>query len=668
MMEEKILAMDLGTYNSAVSVLEFEGDKLVELVIIESSDDMSMDKGNNKNFPSFVSYNEDGEVEDIGLKAKLSMKEKPHLVAWGTKRLLGKTFNKAKEEGELQRFAYKVEPDPETGKCMICMGSGKFLPEEVCSEIIKHMKNVAEEQMKTNFKNVVISVPAYFDAVKSATVVQAAKIAGFKSVKTIPEPVAASISYEVAISPTPLKVIVFDIGAGTLDVTAGQILKKGPDPSQMLFKGSITTGNNRLGGVDMDDRIMNLIINQLDIKLESLSTSERVQVRQEAEKVKIELTSADKSIASLDIRGKNYQLKVDRVMLESCLRGSEGQIDIIEECRKQVGLAIKGVHWNPEKIDQVLLIGGPSAMPCVLDMIKDIFHRNLKVQIQLEQIMKGEVSADPMDAVVRGAALSAKIRNRIPHPYGYGFVDLQFEPDKVIHHPQILIPRNSMFPNMSAEQTIDWYGLGTTTEIEIIQQVPAGGDEQYMYLGNFNIALDDLKSLLNYTRGTVGISMGLNDNEELVVRFRDLNSGKMVEYVGVSSLKCVPINLPRTTQRWSGATPQPTFELDLDKLEEMVSWSQMIYKRGQKILLDGDPLIVGEVRKNINRLGETLHFYILGERGEIDYQGAENKWNDVWNDTNALLHRAQELDLMDDIEQLQKQGNQIKKGLKRMKR
>jgi hypothetical protein len=657
----KVIAVDCGTWNSQGSIMDDAlGEKPV-MVTGQVSPDVD---GKTKQFPSFVSFQPDGSVENVGLDAKEKLVTDPLSVAWGLKRLVGKTYKEAKAQGELGRFSYLIEPDPETGRCLVVMGGRKYRPEEVIAEILRTIKVAAERKACSNLDDVVVSIPAYFDAIHATSLVQAAKLAGFRSVKTIPEPVAALLAYDVPITPKPLKVLVFDLGAGTLDVTVGNLIRKGPAASDIFFQSKKTSGNTHLGGIDMDDRMVGMLLEKAGLKAKEIQPVDMIRLRREAEKAKIRLSREVKTMAAFKACDAFHTLEVSRSDLDNALRGKNGEIDIIEECRDQVVEALSGAFWTPEDIDQLLLVGGPSCMPCMTDMLAQVFKKNSRVIMQLDQFKKGDMPVDPMDAVAKGAALSTMSQKIIPHPYGYGFVEIDLsDPDKIIERPQMLVPPGSVYPCMSEPFWITWYHKGATTPIEIIQEFRNEGGIEYRHMGFVDIALKAGFSL--FGSGTQ-ISMGLNENEELIISLRESLSGKEIRYVGAGHMKRIPVKLPRQITRINLPKEKgdERWEVDESAVGELVKWAQAVLRLCQARIADPttDRSIVNELKPYVNALSETFRFYVYDEAGVPSTGRAVEHWNDIINSADPLLHRAIELGAVDSkrVPELKGEGDRIK--------
>lgn len=401
-----------------------------------------------------------------------------------------------------------------------------------------------EEQAGEQLTDAVISVPAYFDAIQVGSTVDAAKRAGFSYVETIPEPVAAALAHELDITPRPLNFLVFDIGAGTLDVTAAEVWRSEPGASGIKCNCLKNTGDTHLGGLDMDDRLVGYIEGEL--KPGILSADERLLLR----RAKIRLSIDTETQIELKVTGKRVARKLMRTEVEEILRGEPK--DLLGACEDQVREALRGAQWRPEEVNQLLLIGGPTAMPCIRHMLENIFRRNPHVLLQIRQAEEAGF-VDPMLAVAVGAAKSRGTTLRKIHPYGYGFVNVRVEPGeplwKEIRESRILLERDSAFPSNPTVVTPDnpFYRGDNIFSIEVIQHVPDSeqkipgvGERKFRFLGTCQLAFTP-NPLITYL---MQVSMQLNENGELETTIRNLMGSESATYVGVGSLQRHPVELP----------------------------------------------------------------------------------------------------------------------------
>ena len=300
------IGIDLGTYNSSAAIKSKQGT----LEIIKSTGEKTKSKvpffshqEKYKEFPSFISFNKDGSINEVGINSREKVYDDPEYVVWGIKRLLGKTYSELKDSGELDRFPYRIKPDRNTGHCLVVIGGKSYTPVQLCTEIFKKIKSDAEN-IYGKIDSGVVSVPAYFDPVRVTPIVDAARNAGFVNVKTIPEPVAAALALQIDITVKPIKTLVFDLGAGTLDVTAGYLYSQPDQPGEFKLEVIKNTGDPRLGGIDMDDRIVKLI--EEKCHLANLSPASITTLRWIAEEIKIRLSEESKIEHVFQLDGEEF--------------------------------------------------------------------------------------------------------------------------------------------------------------------------------------------------------------------------------------------------------------------------------------------------------------------------------------------------------------------------
>ncbi|HED18172.1 MAG TPA: Hsp70 family protein, partial [Gammaproteobacteria bacterium] len=192
------LGIDLGTCNSSAAIKRHTGVETIRCndTVIPLEPFLDNAEGH-KNFPSFILFNDDGHIDAIGMAGKEQAHVTPDRVVWGIKRLLGKTFTDLKESGELDRFPFRIRPNRKNGQCLIAVADQRYTPETLCAVVFRKIKTDAEKQTGTSLNSVIVSVPAYFDPLRVSPIVEAARDAGFVHVKTIPEPVAAALAYDI---------------------------------------------------------------------------------------------------------------------------------------------------------------------------------------------------------------------------------------------------------------------------------------------------------------------------------------------------------------------------------------------------------------------------------------------------------------------------------------
>ena len=355
----KIIGIDLGTSNSAASVME--GGKAV---IIPSAEGNSLA---GKAFPSYVAFTKDGQLL-VGEPARRQAVTNPEGTVFEAKRKMGTNFK------------YKINDK-------------EYTPEQISAFILQKIKKDAESYVGAPVSKAVITVPAYFDDDQRQATKNAGEIAGLEVVRIINEPTAAALAYGIDKVGQEQKILVFDLGGGTLDVTI-------MDFGQGVFEVVSTSGDTQLGGKDMDSALINYIVsefkneNGIDISGDKMAMN---RVREAAEKAKIELSTTMETDLNLpfitaDANGpKHLTLKLTRAKLEELVR------PIVEKMRKPMEQAIADAKLTPDKIDKIILVGGPTRMPIVSKFVEDYVGK---------QVERG---VDPMEAVAKGAAIQAGV-------------------------------------------------------------------------------------------------------------------------------------------------------------------------------------------------------------------------------------------------------------------
>jgi len=355
----KILGIDLGTSNSAASVLQ--GGRPI---IVPSAEGASL---YGKAFPSVVSFTRDGQVL-VGEPAKRQIVSNPEGTITAAKRKMG------------SKFKYNV-----FGK--------EYTPQQISAFILQKIKKDAEEFLGEKISKAVITVPAYFDDDQRQATKDAGKIAGLDVIRIVNEPTAAALAYGLDKKEGEHKILVFDLGGGTLDVT---IMEFGDG----VFEVKSTSGDTQLGGTDMDVILMNYILKEFEKKegIDLNNDAMAVQrVKEAAEKAKIELSTTIETDINLPFiatsRGspKHLTMKITRAQLEMLVE------PIIQRCKKPVEQALKDSGLGRNDIDKIILVGGPTRMPVVQKFVENIAGK------------KFERGLDPMECVAAGAAVQAGV-------------------------------------------------------------------------------------------------------------------------------------------------------------------------------------------------------------------------------------------------------------------
>ncbi len=357
----KIIGIDLGTSNSAAAYMEAGKSKM-----IPSAEGTTVVGG--KAFPSCVAFTKDGQLL-VGEPARRQAVANPEGTVFSAKRKMG-TDHK-----------YKIFDK-------------EYTPQQISAFILQKIKKDSELYFGDKVEKAVITVPAYFNDAQRQATKDAGAIAGLEVVRLVNEPTAASFAYGLDKSEgKDQQVLVFDMGAGTLDVT---IMNFG----EGVFEVISTSGDTALGGTDMDEILVNDIVgsfkNEQGIDLSNDKMAMQ-RIREATEKAKIELSSTLETEINLpfitaDKQGPKHMLKkITRTKLEELVKS------IVERCRKSIEQAMKDAKLNPASVEKVVLVGGPTRMPIVQKFIENIFG---------DKVARG---VDPMECVAMGAAIQAAI-------------------------------------------------------------------------------------------------------------------------------------------------------------------------------------------------------------------------------------------------------------------
>jgi molecular chaperone DnaK len=376
----KIIGIDLGTTNSVVALVE--GDQPKVLTNAHGS----------RLTPSVVAFTEKGE-RLVGQVAKHQQVTNPENTVYSIKRFMGRRHNEVTQEEKI--VPYKVVGGPEELVKVEVRGK-QYTPPEISAMVLQELKKTAEEYLGTKVERAVITVPAYFNDSQRKATKDAGEIAGLKVERIINEPTAAALAYGLD-KKKEQTIAVFDLGGGTFDISILEI-----DPEIGTFEVKATSGDGHLGGDDYDEELINFLA-------ETFRKQEGVDLRQDpmalqrlkeaAEKAKCELSTVMETninlpyITATASGPKHLQITVTRSQFEQLTR------QLTERCRKPVMEALEGAKLSPDKIDEVVLVGGSTRMPAVQQLVREIFKKEPNKSLNPDEVVA-------IGAAVQGAILS----------------------------------------------------------------------------------------------------------------------------------------------------------------------------------------------------------------------------------------------------------------------
>ncbi len=374
----KVIGIDLGTTNSCVSIMEGTQAKVLE------------NAEGARTTPSVVAFTDNNE-KLVGQPAKRQAVTNPENTIFAVKRLIGRNFEDDTVKKDIETSPFKIV-NSEKGDAWIEAKGQKYSPSQISAFILQKMKETAEKYLGQEVSKAVITVPAYFNDAQRQATKDAGKIAGLEVLRIINEPTAASLAYGLD-KKTNKKIAVYDLGGGTFDIS---ILELGDG----VFEVKSTNGDTFLGGEDFDNTIVNYLVdefkkeNGINLKTDKLALQ---RLKEAAEKAKIELSSAEQTEVNLpfitaDKTGpKHIALKMTRAKLEALVEDLIGRT--IPPCKT----ALKDAGLSAGEIDEVVMVGGMTRMPKVMQEVKNFFGKD------------PNKSVNPDEVVAMGAAIQAGV-------------------------------------------------------------------------------------------------------------------------------------------------------------------------------------------------------------------------------------------------------------------
>ena len=487
----KILGIDLGTTNSAMAVME--GSEPEILVNAEGD----------RTTPSVEGFRKDGE-RVVGKAAKNQAVTNPENTVSSVKRFIGRSYDETPEERKT--VSYKLQKGKD-GRAVVDIDGKDYTPEEISAMVLQKLKNDAEKQLGSPVTQAVITVPAYFNDAQRQATKDAGKIAGLEVLRIINEPTAAALAYGLDKTNKDEKILVFDLGGGTFDVS---ILELGDG----VFEVASTAGDNHLGGDDWDQRIIDWMAdkfqaeNGIDLRQDKMALQ---RLKEAAEKAKMELSSTTQANINLpfitaDASGpKHLDYTLTRAEFERITK------DLLDRVKKPVEQALKDAGLKTGDIDEVILVGGSTRMPAVQDLVKKLTGKEPNMSVNPDEVVA-------MGAAVQGGVLAGDVEGILlldVTPLSLGVETMGGVMTK-------MIDRNTTIPTRKTEIYSTAADNQTSVEVHVLQ------GERQMASDHKTLGKFQLTGIPAARRGVpqIEVTFDIDANGIVNVSAKDLGTGK----------------------------------------------------------------------------------------------------------------------------------------------
>ncbi|MGC8538091.1 MAG: molecular chaperone DnaK [Candidatus Micrarchaeia archaeon] len=562
----KVIGIDLGTSNSAAAVLE--GGRPT---IIPSGEGATM---YGKAFPSYVAFTKDGQ------------------------RLVGEPARRqavANAEGTVTAFKRKMGTD-----YTYRIYRKEYKPQELSAMLLQKIKNDAEAFLGEKVSKAVITVPAYFNDNQRQATKDAGEIAGLEVVRLVNEPTAACLAYGLDKADKEMKILVYDLGGGTLDVT---IMEFGGG----VFEVKSTSGDTQLGGTDMDNAIVEFLLDEIK-KQNSVDISKDIQamqrLREAAEKAKIELSTVLTSEINLPFLTQDankspvhFTYSLSRAKLESIV------LPLVERSTKPVMQALKDAKLEPNNIDKIILVGGPTRMPIVQRYIEQLLGK------------KAERGVDPMEAVALGAAIQAGVlTGEVKDIVLLDVTPLTLSIETLGGVATHLIDRNTTIPVKKSQIFTTAENNQTQVDIHVVQ------GERALAKDNIDLGRFQLTGIPPSPRGVpqIEVTFDIDSNGILHVTAKDMATNKSQSMDIIAPHKMSKEDIDKKMDEWK------KYEDEDKKIKENIeakNGAESLIYTTESTLREYKDKIPKDVYDKINSIKEDLEKAVKAE----DYEGMKSK-------------------------------------------
>lgn len=492
---EKIIGIDLGTTNSVVAVMDGN-----EPTVIANQE-------GGRTTPSVIAFNDKGETL-VGASARNQRVTNPHRTIYSVKRFMGRRHSEVASEEKMVPYTVTGNADEYVD---IEIDGKQYTPQEISAKTLRKLKEAAESYLGHKVNKAVITVPAYFNDAQRQATKDAGQIAGLEVARIINEPTAAAMAYGLDKTQNEQKIVVFDLGGGTFDVS---VLELNDDDGMKVFEVISTSGDTHLGGDDFDEVLINYVAdefkksNSVDLREDTMALQ---RLQEACEKAKIELSSAQQTDINLpfitaDASGpKHLLVTVTRSKFEELID------PLVERCKTPVKQALKDAKLSPGDIDQIVLVGGSTRVPKVVEMVKSVFGKDPHKGVNPDEVVA-------LGAAIQGAVLSGDRKDVLLLDVTPLTLGIETEGGVLT----ALVERNTTIPTEKKQVFSTAADNQTAVTIQVFQ------GERKMAANNRLLGKFDLTGIPAARRGTpqIEVKFDIDQNGILNVSAKDLGTGK----------------------------------------------------------------------------------------------------------------------------------------------